>query len=63
MLPMLRNLKIFFLLVIIIGLTSCTEFKQQMTDIKTMMNTEAKDDFEPKEFIVENKMLYKKQPA
>ena len=54
---MLRNLKIFFLLVIFIALTSCTEFKKQMTDIKTMMNTEAIDDFEPKEFVVENQHI------
>jgi len=57
MLPMLQNLKFFFLLVIIIALTSCTEFKQQMTDIKTMMNTEAIDNFEPKEFVAEKQHI------
>ena len=57
MLNMFRNLKIFFLLVIFIALTSCTEFKQQMTDIKSLMNTEAKDDFEPKEFVAEKQQI------
>ena len=54
---MLRILKIFFLLTIFIALTSCTDFKQQMTDIKSMMNTEAEDNFEPKEFVVEKQNI------
>ena len=53
----MRNLKIFFLLAIFIVLTSCTDFTKQMTDIKSMMNTEAKDDFEPKEFVAEKQNI------
>ena len=55
MLNMFKIIQFYLLFVLFIFLTSCAEFKQEISDIQTMMSTDAKDDFEPKEFV--NKKL------